>query len=344
MYAKQSIKNLTMEKLLDLVYSSGLVRLGHPFLSRFLTVVNYHRIHDITPSFDSFRPNVSATTSMFEEQMKYLSRWFRVVSVEDIILWLHGKANLPPHAALITFDDGYLDNYTNAYPILLKYNLPAVIFLTTGHINTDEPFYWDLAAYCFFYTKKSKVLFPDKTEKHWNNEKERDFISNTWIESLKILPDIEKKKWVNELPIQLDIMPPKGYFQSLMMNWDQIREMSRNGIEFGGHTINHPILSRISLEQAHKEINGSKSQIEKEIGKSILSFAYPNGMNNDVNSDIENITANAGYEVAFTLINGPTSLREVKNNPFAIRRIFIGSNHSMAHFGVLTHLINRYRK
>mgnify|MGYP001007888551 CR=1 FL=1 len=71
MYAKQSIKNLTMEKLLDLVYSSGLVRLGHPFLSRFLTVVNYHRIHDITPSFDSFRPNVSATTSMFEEQMKY---------------------------------------------------------------------------------------------------------------------------------------------------------------------------------------------------------------------------------------------------------------------------------
>lgn len=345
MYTKQSLKNSsTTGKILNFIYSTNLVRLGHTLFSRFLTVINYHRINDVTPDFDSFRLNVSATPSMFEEQMQYLSRWFHVVSVEEVVLWLCGKANLPPHAALITFDDGYLDNYTNAYPILRKYNFPAVIFLTTGHINTDEPFYWDLAAYCFFHTTKSSVLFPDNTEKHWNNEREREFISNSWIESLKALPDAEKKKWVNELPTQLDARPPKGYFQNLMMNWNQVREMSRNGIEFGGHTIKHPILSRVSLEQARAEINGSISQIEKELGKSILSFAYPNGLNNDVNSSIENITADAGCKVAFTLINGPVSLREVKSNPFAIRRIFIGNNHSMAHFAVLTHPINRYRK
>lgn len=333
------------KKLLDFAYHTGLIRAGRQLFSKSLTVINYHRIdnpHKL--SFDSFAPNVSAIPDMFAKQMDYLSRWFKVVKVEDITQWLNGEKDLPPYAALITFDDGYLDNYTQAYPILRQYNFPAVIFLTSGHIDSDKPFYWDLAAYCFFYTIKDYVLFPNNHQKSWSDETQKKSVSNAWIESLKSLPDVEKQEWINSLPERLNVSIPKNYFKNLMMSWDQVREMSKNGIEFGGHTINHPILSRIPLDQARIEIEGSKSRIEQEIGKRIFSFAYPNGMANDINKDLESLVSQAGYQAAFTLLNGPTSFTEVKRNPFAIRRIFISHTHTLTHFATLTNPLNRYRR
>jgi len=332
-------------KLLQFAHNSGLIRASYPLLSKSLTVLNYHRINDPSAAhFDSFKPNVSATPEMFAKQMEYLSRWFNVVSVSEVVQWLQGKIKLPDYPALITFDDGYLDNYTLAYPILKQYNFPAVIFLTSGHIGTDKAFYWDLAAYCFFHTSQDHILFPDNKEKSWETKEQKFTITNSWVESLKRLPDTEKQKWVNELPSRLKVSVPKNYFKNLMMSWDQIREMSQNGFEFGGHTVTHPILSRIPIEQAQQEIIESKSYIEKELGQALLSFAYPNGTKNDFNPEIQSLVANAGYKVAFTLLNGPTSLNEVKKSPYTIRRIFILHSHTLAHYSALVSPINRYRK
>jgi peptidoglycan/xylan/chitin deacetylase (PgdA/CDA1 family) len=119
--------------------------------------------------------------------------------------------------------------------------------------------------------------------------------------------------------------------------------MHIGGIEFGAHTMRHPILTRISLEQAREEVEGSKSRIEMELGESVLSFAYPNGQSSDLNDKIEKIVADSGIRVAFTLLNGPSSLVEVKRNPYAIRRIFISHRHSLPLFASLLHPLNRYR-
>lgn len=343
--APTPIRSSITGKLLEFANQTGLIRAGRQLFSKSLTVINYHRIDNPhQPNFDSFKPNISADPHMFAQQMDYLARWFNVVSVNDIIQWLHGKRDLPPYAALITFDDGYLDNYSNAYPILRQHNFPAVIFLATGHIGTDAPFYWDLAAYCFFHTKEGHLLFPDNTERFWKDTAQKESISSAWIEALKVLPNTEKHKWVKQLPERLNVSIPNNYFKQLMVNWDQVREMNRNGIEFGGHTINHPILSRISLDEARLEIEGSKTKIEEETEQQVLSFAYPNGGRNDLNSDLEMLVAQTGYQAAFTLLNGPTSVREVRSNPFAIRRIFISHNHTLAHYATLTNPINRYRK
>jgi peptidoglycan/xylan/chitin deacetylase (PgdA/CDA1 family) len=129
-----------------------------------------------------------------------------------------------------------------------------------------------------------------------------------------------------------------------MMNWDQIREMQRGGIEFGAHTLHHPILTRISLEQVRDEVRGSKSRIEAELGEPVLGFAYPNGQLSDLNDPIERIVAESGIQTAFTLLNGPSLLGEVKRNPYAIRRIFISHRHSLAEYATLLNPINRYRK
>lgn len=342
--SKRSMRSSIKRKLISFAFGTGMIRAGRQFWSKSLTVLNYHRIDDPNQKgFDSFLANISAHPNEFNRQMDYLARWFNVISLHDVINWLAGRQSLPPYAALITFDDGYLDNYTNAYPILRRHNFPAVIYLTTGHIDTDIPFYWDIAAYCFFHTKADHVLLPDNTEHSWKNSSERDKVSYSWIESMKALPETQKQNWVSRLPNHLNVSIPHNNFRKLMTNWDQIREMHNNAIEFGGHTVTHPILSRVSLEQAKAEIEGSKAEIEKQLGQPIYSFAYPNGKELDINPAIASLTAQAGYRAAFTLLNGPTSLREVKQNPYAIRRIFIGHNHTLAQFATLVNPLNRYR-
>ncbi len=331
-------------KMLNLAHQTGLIRAGRSLWARSLTVVNYHRIDDPNRrDFDSFKPNVSATPEEFERQMDYLAKYFQVVSLKDVVAWLDGKKDLPPYAALITFDDGYLDNYASAYPILCKHNFPALIFLTTEHIGTDASFYWDLAGYCFAHTKNDSLTFPDGAVRHWSDQKQLEQVTKTWTESLKSMPQAEKESHVQRLPELLGVSVPNGFFQRLMMNWDQVREMQKGGIEFGAHTLHHPILTRIPLEQVRAEVEGSKARIEQELGEPVLGFAYPNGQSTDLSGPIEKIVADSGIRAAFTLLNGPSLLGEVKRNPYAIRRIFISHRHSLADYAMLLSPINRYR-
>jgi peptidoglycan/xylan/chitin deacetylase (PgdA/CDA1 family) len=339
-------KKSKAERLFEIANETGLIRSGRFLWSKSLTVLNYHRV-DRRPDYpgsDTFKPNISATPEDFARQMEYISRWFHVVSLRQVIDWLDdARRSLPPHAALITFDDGYLDNYTNAFPILQRFKFPAVIFLTTGHIEKETPFYWDLTAYCFYHTQRNQIDSPDGKRRHWGNSGQLDTTVREWTESLKVLPNTEKQEWLARLPDMLSVSVPQDFFRALMMSWDQVRELDRHGIEFGGHTITHPILTRISLEQARQEIEGSKAEIEEQLGHPIFSFAYPNGMSADFNGTIEGLVGNAGYKAAFTLLNGPTTLQEVRANPFTIRRIFISHKHTLPRFAALVSGFNRYR-
>ena len=346
MYSNQSAtqsRSSLKRKMLNFAYETGLVRAGRGIWAKSLTVVNYHRINDpYQKGFDSFKPNVSATPEDFDRQLDYLAKWFTVVSLKDVVEWLDGRKDLPPYAALITFDDGYLDNYTSAFPLLQKQNFPALIFLTTGHIGTDAPFYWDMAAYCFAHTQSDHLTIPDGRIAHWSNSEQREQVSKHWIELMKTLPQIEKQIYVDNLPVLLGVSIPAGFFRRLMMDWDQVREMQKGGIEFGAHTVHHPILTRIALQQVRDEVAGSKSRIEDELGQTVLGFAYPNGQAMDLNEDVEKIVADSGIRTAFTLLSGPSSQGEVKRNPYAIRRIFISHKHSMAEYAMLLSPMNRY--
>ncbi|RME88354.1 MAG: polysaccharide deacetylase family protein [Anaerolineae bacterium] len=332
------------ERLFDLALRSGLTPLGHSLWKNTLTVLNYHRVNDPdAPDFDTFKPNVSARPEAFARQMDYLKRWFNVVSLQRVIAWLEGREDLPPRAALITFDDGYRDNYTHAYPILRERGLPATIFLTTGHIESDRPFYWDLVAYCFTHTHRESVTLPNGKVRHWENAHERERVARAWIEAAKALPESAKQTWVERLPEQLGVAIPSGYFRRQMLTWEQIREMREGGIEFGAHSVTHPILTRIPLAQAKEEIETSKRHIEEETGEPVLAFAYPNGLRDDFSPPIERLVAEAGMHLAFTLLNGPCSRREVRRDPFAIRRIFISHRHTLPRFALLLTILNRYR-
>lgn len=317
--------------------------MAQKFFPNSLTVLNYHRIDDLENNEDMFQPNISATPPTFEWQMAFIKKWYHVISLKQLNDWLLSKDSLPPHAALITFDDGYADNYTNAFPILKKYDFPAVIFLAAGYIASNRPFYWDLASYCFLHTQTDCVRFPNGEEKAWQSVEEKKTILKAWIEAMKQLSESEKQTWVSQLPEALGVSIPHHFFENKMLTWEQIREMRNAKIEFGAHTINHPILTRVSLTQAREEIIGSKQKIEQELDEPVTSLAYPNGMQSDFNEDIVAIAKEAGLISAFTLISGPTLTSTAKKNPYTIKRIFISHNHSAAHFSLLASPLNRLR-
>ena len=200
-------------------------------------IICYHCIKD--EPWPHLRP---AKVADFENQMQYLSKAYNPISLERIAQCIQNGTSLPTKTIAVTFDDGYQDNYKNAYPIIKKYSIPATIFLTTGFIGTGEIPAWD-----------------------------------------------------------------KGYYKSeetLMLSWDQVREMSDNGISFGSHTLTHPFLTRIPRKQAQREIRLSKDIIEQQIGKPVTTLVYPSG---DFNSEIRGIVKEAGYSAAVSTIAGHNS-------------------------------------
>jgi peptidoglycan/xylan/chitin deacetylase (PgdA/CDA1 family) len=299
-----------------------------------LTVLNYHRIDDPhRPGFDTFKLNVSATPGEFANQMDYVKKNYNVISCQQLASFLRGEAVLPPRAAMITFDDGYYDNLSNAFPVLRERNLPAVIFLTTSFIGTDSPFYWDYVACCFHHTKMTSADLPLIGECSWSDERSRYSAMVRWMETIKRIPEVEKIELIQKIGDILKVNPSAGMFANLYLNWDQVREMSQSGlIEFGSHTVSHPILTRITPEEARIEIEDSKKRIEQEIGKPVISLAYPNGGAADFSPEVISAAKDAGIEIAFTLLAGPTRYRSVKESPFEIRRIFLIYNDNFSRF------------
>ena len=149
------------QKLMEHLFLTSLFDRFHSLWPDRLTVLAYHRIGDPdAPGFDTFKPNMSATPAAFAAQMDFIRQRFSVISGSELVAWLQGQHKLPSHPALITFDDGYRDNFECALPILQQRNLPAIIFLATDYIGNTTPFYYDLAAYCFHHTHQNQVDLP----------------------------------------------------------------------------------------------------------------------------------------------------------------------------------------
>jgi len=264
--------------------------------------------------------------------MEYLKSNYHVIGCNDLTAWLRGETKLPPNPALITFDDGYYDNMSNAYPILKEYGLTAIIFLAAGYMGSHNPFYWDLIAYCFYHSGKDTVLLPSGERLSWVDGPSRDRAVNRWVGLVKYFQEDEKRKFVDDLLKELDVAIPDNAFDGLYLTWDQVRELNNGVIEFGAHTVSHPILTRVPIDQAEKELIESKRRVEEEIGAPVKSLAYPNGGSSDFSSEMVDLVKKIGFELAFTLVPGPASYRTVRENPLTIPRIFLGASDTMPRF------------
>lgn len=293
--------------------------------SRTLTVLCYHRVGQPDENeFHGFRPNFSASIEQFRLQMKLLRKLFSPVSLQDVLDWRETGRPLPRRAVLVTFDDGYRDNGDVAWPIMRSLGIPGVIFVTTDYMGTGIAFLWDIAAYCFEATRLKRVVLPLLGEVHLSTAMERYAATSAWVDASKRLPAQNRALLIEALTASLEISPSPEAFAGLYLDWPTIRSLEKEGLEFGGHTHTHPILTRLSLPEAQGEIATSQRILTTELGHPARAFAYPNGSAADFSREHEDAVRKAGFSIGFSLEPGPTILEEVQKRPAAVRRLYVG--------------------
>lgn len=299
----------------------GGLRLLESFYGRSrITVLAYHRVVDPdAPGFVGFRGNASATTSEFEQQMDWVAEHMNPVTIQQAVASLDG-GDLPDRAVLVTFDDGYRDNLTSAAPVLERRGIPATIFLATDHIGTSDPFWWDLAAWRFERHGPGGADLPVVGERTWSDYRA---IAVDWIAAAKLLPDHRRVEAVDALG---DVLGGDvgSVFEGSLLTWSDVDALVSNGWTIGAHTCSHPILTRVSdPERVHAEVSGSVDRVREAIGADVLGFAYPNGQLGDFDDIARAAVTDAGVPLAFSLVPGPVRPAEVREDPLAIRRVYV---------------------
>lgn len=160
-----------------------------------------------------------------------------------------------------------------------------------------------------------------------------DGLHNTYTQAFPVLERLGLAATVF-LPVAfIDGNPPAsttGYLAGTrFMSWDQVREMSRSGITFGSHTVNHFSLARLTRKEVHYELHCSKEQLETATDMAVTGFAYPYGTVRDFNDELGHMVAAAGYSWAVTGISG---INDSRSDLFALRRTKVERNDSISLF------------
>jgi peptidoglycan/xylan/chitin deacetylase (PgdA/CDA1 family) len=216
------------------------------------------------------------------------------------------RGDVPDNAVVITFDDGYRDNFDLVYPILTALSLEATIFLATGVIGTDRLLWHDRVFRAFNETKKPvlREFIPEVEIVSLEDPAHKEAGLNRILGYLRSLGPEHRDKHIDELEDKLGVEESESPTR-LMLSWEEVRQMQQSGVSFGAHTVTHPILTRISTDRAEWEIVESKRELEERLQSEVKAFAYPNGRQGDFDTSTKEILKEAGFTCAVTTMFGP---------------------------------------
>lgn len=296
------IKNI----ICSILYYSGILHLYIIYVFKRkrsfpAVIINYHRFFRDLDGVIDIEPTVTHLVSDFEKELKFLKRYFDIVSLDEVAAALRaGKAFVRPTIA-ITIDDGFRDNFELAFLLLKKYDIPATIFLTAGLIGTNKRIWVDQLADMIFAGNGS---FQEKRLTYY-----------AALKRLKDMPLDERDRYLKQAE---ERVASEGGKEAVMLDWRQVREMAGARISFGAHTLTHPILTNMPLEDAKKEILESKKTIEQEAGVKVRHFAYPNGRLKDFNEKLREYCKETGFESISTCDFGANRL---PSDVWALKRV-----------------------
>lgn len=264
----------------------------------------------------------SVSADHFERQIQWLSRYFNVVSIDQLIRHINGEIKLPGKVTGITFDGGYVGNYQYAFPILKKYNVPAAIYVVTDSVDGNIPWERNLL-YLISLTKKEQFRLTYRGKEHEFEIKTRSqkrSVKKILQDYMSGLDNEEQGNLLKQISQNLNVQL-FGLAQKLFLSWHQIREMNKGPlITIGSHSLTHPRLTYIPLEKADREILEPKIRIENKLGEEITSFCYPD---NYFSKEVINLVKNAGYSSALAVATRGilNDLNKIGDDVFELRRI-----------------------
>jgi peptidoglycan/xylan/chitin deacetylase (PgdA/CDA1 family) len=334
MAVQNIVRTIAKTSLSGLLQAGGAFRLARRLNRHRLLVLTYHGVMQSTEGPNAWLNRNMVDTGTFRWQMQYLARTSTCMTLGQAVARLRHGTPLPPHSVAVTFDDGFKNNYTQAFPVLMECGVPATIFLTTGHIGRGMHLLWtERVARLIAGMKRPVVRLDLGDEPHvwWvRSDEEREATAAEILKLLKRLPVARREDKIAELVRQAggDELPTTSERYEFL-SWDDVRLMAAAGIEFGSHTVHHPVLSTLDTRQRLEEIVSSKETIERELRQPCCVFSYPNGGIGDFGDTDRRLLRRLGYAGAATQIPG---FNDLATDPFALRRVNIGRGHTRVVF------------
>jgi peptidoglycan/xylan/chitin deacetylase (PgdA/CDA1 family) len=296
-----------------------------PLLSNGVYCFNYHRIGDEDKCL--FDPNVfSCTAEQFEEHIVFYNQEFTVISIEQLIAKIEANLAIDKKYAIVTFDDGYIDNYTVAYPILKKYQTPAAFYITTDYLDEPHIPWWDEIAWLIRHSKVNSIQL-----KGWNEaiDISTGSIANKVRAVLRVIKLEQEHTMADKIAELTNVcqcsMPDELRNTPLFISWEHAEEMSNNGMHIGSHTLSHTILSHLPEAVQANEIMKSKIRIEEKLSKEVTSIAYPVGGKTAFTETTQKLAKESNYKLAFSFIPGVIHSFD-KSERFQLNRLPVDGN------------------
>ncbi len=268
---------------------------------RVLDEDGYHCTHS--------QPEIIVREQTFRQLLTYIRRRYEPVQLMDVA---PGKACKLVRLVL-TFDDGWEDNYRIVFPIAREFGIPVLIFITPGLLHQTQPFW------------------PEQVVElmRLSNPRTSDAEIGTEIEALKKCSPEERERRLDKLRQKADEQgstPTVSPVDDTLL-WQQIAEMHRGGVRFGSHTQTHTILTTADEETVRREVVESKRAIESALGGKCDTFSYPNG---NWSEETKRILSEAGYSLAVTTEKGAWL---ESTDPLCIPRVNVYEENLVGPFG-----------
>ncbi len=295
--------------MLDLILSIIYWRSRIKFKENPLAILYYHHVFKTK---NHYHPN-DIFVIEFDKQIKFLKKHFNILELSEAIELLKAK-RLPTKALVITFDDGYQDNFTVAAPILKSYDCPATFFISTSGV--EEGYLWnDKVEQLINNTTTSTIsenIIGEKTSIKSKYEKISAF--QLLLSKLKLLSHEKRNLQLKKLADELGNVK----FKRTMMTKDQVNKLHQEGFTIGAHTHNHTILTAETINNCQQELLNNKNNLETMINEKIKFIAFPNGLyERDFTFEHCEIANKMDFEAGFSTNDGGAIS---SSNPYTIPR------------------------
>ena len=259
--------------------------------------------------------------------LDHVTRYFTIISLEEAAEILAEKRPPRANSLVLTFDDGYRNNLTQAYPLLQAHQAPMTIYLTTGLIEQRRPMWVDRMDYAllnFSGAEVSATLANTRLSLSGGSREEKAQSFGTFRRQVKAIDcdDQAFNGFIDNLSQQMELANDNRLTDiwesddwSVLLRWSDIAELDDSRVTFGSHTRHHYRLARIDPAQAFDELCLSKTDIEQYLPGRCDHFAYPEG---SYDSEVCRRVREAGYCTGVTTDEG---LNCIGDDLFRLKRI-----------------------
>ncbi|HLV85630.1 MAG TPA: polysaccharide deacetylase family protein [Candidatus Sulfotelmatobacter sp.] len=308
-----------------------------------IAVITYHGV--LPPGYkpiDSGFDGSLITAQTFRQHLRILQKNYQIITPEHFLLWSQGKQELPPRAALLTCDDGFMNNLTEMVPILQEEELKCLFFVTGDSTTDDRTMLWHEELLLLFLRAPSQAfrITADGIELQGSlgPEEQRRVL---WWDAVKRLSQVDRGRRDSFLQTahsyfglerSLDYYLenyPEARRHFCLMTRAELRQLADSGMTIGAHTLTHSILSQMPPELAWTEMVESRTRLEAVTGQRVWAFAYPFGDAYSVSPTIVSMAKQAGFEAAFLNLGGGLGTELPLH---AIPRVHVNSGMKLAEF------------